>query len=98
MCFGPLPVVATETTKERLWEAEVDRVAGEIALKSPDPDATKADRYFERALAGSKQNRGNSALLRALRDSGVTRASRSRLANCSLRFMAGSPKASTRAI
>ena len=42
---------AIETTKERWFEAEVNRIAGEIALKSPEPDAGKAEPYFERALA-----------------------------------------------
>jgi hypothetical protein len=31
--------------------AEVHRIAGEIALMSPEPDAAKADAYLERALA-----------------------------------------------
>jgi hypothetical protein len=35
-------VTAVETTKETLWEAEVHRMAGEIALKSPEPIAAKA--------------------------------------------------------
>jgi predicted ATPase len=32
-------------------EAEVNRVAGEIALKSREPDAAKAKEHFARALA-----------------------------------------------
>jgi hypothetical protein len=40
---------AVETTKERWFEAELNRVAGEIALKSPEPDAAKAESCFERA-------------------------------------------------
>src|SRR5215471_17318128 len=40
-----------ETTKERWFEAEIKRMAGEIALLLPDPDATKAEEYFEHALA-----------------------------------------------
>ena len=44
-------VTAIETTKETWFEAEINRVAGEIALKSPPPDAGKAQAYFERALA-----------------------------------------------
>ena len=35
-------VAAMETTKERWWEAEVYRFAGEIALKSPERDNSKA--------------------------------------------------------
>jgi hypothetical protein len=40
----------SETTKYKLWEAEVRRIAGEIALKSPEKDAEKAEAYFDRAL------------------------------------------------
>jgi hypothetical protein len=40
-------MTAVETTKERRWEAEVNRMAGEIALKSPERDAAKAEAYFE---------------------------------------------------
>jgi hypothetical protein len=39
-------MTAVETTKERWCEAEVDRVAGEIALMSPEPDAAKAEAHF----------------------------------------------------
>ena len=38
-----------------IYEAEINRVAGEIALKSPDQDAAKAEAYFERALAVARQ-------------------------------------------
>ena len=57
-------MTAMETTKERWFEAEVNRIAGEIALKSPEPDAAKAEGYFERALAVARHNKpnpGNSA-------------------------------------
>jgi predicted ATPase len=54
-----------ETTKERLWEAEVHRTAGEIAIKSPTPDATKTEAYFERALAVARQQQAKSWELRA---------------------------------
>jgi hypothetical protein len=40
-----------ETAKERAWEAEVNRVAGQIVLKLTEPDRTKAQSYFEHALA-----------------------------------------------
>src|SRR5262249_4988614 len=42
---------AVETTKETMFEAEVYRIAGEIALKSPPLDVPKAQAYFDRALA-----------------------------------------------
>jgi hypothetical protein len=43
----PVPITAVETTKERRWEAEINRTAGEIAL-SPERDTVKAQAYFER--------------------------------------------------
>ena len=41
------------------------RVAGEIALLSPEPDAAKAQAYFERALAVARQQQAKSWELRA---------------------------------
>ena len=58
-------MTAVETTKERWWEAEVNRMAGEIALKSPERDAAKAQAYFERALAVARQQQAKSWELRA---------------------------------
>jgi predicted ATPase len=54
-----------ETTKEALWEAEVHRIAGEIALMSPERDAAKAKAYFERALAVARSQQAKSWELRA---------------------------------
>jgi predicted ATPase len=56
---------AVETTKERWFEAELNRVAGEIALKSPEPDAAKAESCFERALTVARQQQAKSWELRA---------------------------------
>ena len=56
---------AIESSGERWFQAETDRVAGEIALKLPIPDATKARGYFERALAVSRQQKAKSLELRA---------------------------------
>ena len=56
---------AVETTKERWWEAEVKRVAGEIALNSPQPDAAKAQAYFDRALTVARAQQAKSWELRA---------------------------------
>jgi predicted ATPase len=58
-------ITAIETTNERWWEAEVNRMAGEIALKSPEPDAVKAEAYFERALAVAREQQAKSWELRA---------------------------------
>ena len=54
-----------ETTKETFHEAEVYRVAGEIALKSPEPDTAKAETCFHRALAVARQQQARSWELRA---------------------------------
>ena len=56
-CIGEA-VRTVETTQERWCEAEVHRVAGEIALKSPSSDAAKAEAYFERALAVARAAAG----------------------------------------
>jgi predicted ATPase len=54
-----------QRTNERLIEAEIHRTAGEIALILPEPDAAKAEAYFERALAVARQQRAKSWELRA---------------------------------
>ena len=54
-----------ERSKEKWGEAEVHRIAGEIALKSPDPGAAKAEAYFDRAIAVARQQRAKSWELRA---------------------------------
>ena len=56
---------AIETTKEKWPEAELHRIAGEIALKSPEPDAPKAERHFERALGVAREQQAKSWELRA---------------------------------
>ena len=63
-CIGEA-MTAADTTKERWWGAEVDRIAGEIALKSPEVDTTKAEAYFDRALAVARQQQAKSWELRA---------------------------------
>jgi predicted ATPase len=57
-------ITDVETTQQRWCEAEVNRIAGEIALKSPMPDAGKAEAYFERALAVARQQQAKSWELR----------------------------------
>jgi class 3 adenylate cyclase/predicted ATPase len=54
-----------ETTGERWFEAEINRVAGEVALTSPKTDAPKAENYFERALAVARAQQAKSWELRA---------------------------------
>ena len=55
----------TEATKERWSEAEINRIAGEIALKRATAGAAKAEGYFEQALAISRQQQAKSWELRA---------------------------------
>ncbi len=58
-------MTAVETTRKKCYEAEVNRVTGEIVLKSPEPNAAKAEAYFERALAVARQQQAKSWELRA---------------------------------
>jgi class 3 adenylate cyclase/predicted ATPase len=63
-CIGEA-LTAIETTKERWCEAEINRLAGEIALMSREPDGAKAEGYFERALAVAQKQQAKSWELRA---------------------------------
>jgi class 3 adenylate cyclase/predicted ATPase len=56
---------AVETTKEKWLEAELYRVAGEIALMSPERDAEKAHGYYVRALVVARAQQAKSWELRA---------------------------------
>jgi predicted ATPase len=58
-------MTAIETTQERWCEAEVNRIAGEIALKPSQSDVLQATSYFERALAVARQQQAKSWELRA---------------------------------
>ena len=85
-CIGEA-LSTIETTKERWFEAEVHRLAGEIALKSPQPDTAKAEAYFERSLKVAREQQAKSWELRAamsmarlLRDQGKRDAARALLA------------------
>jgi class 3 adenylate cyclase/predicted ATPase len=63
-CIGEA-MTLLDATKERWVDAELYRVAGEIALLSPKPNAAKAVGYFERALAVARQQQAKSWELRA---------------------------------
>jgi predicted ATPase/class 3 adenylate cyclase len=63
-CIGEA-MTAVETTKERWCEADIHRIAGEIALMPPEPDTPKAQVYFERALSVARQQQAKSWELRA---------------------------------
>ena len=54
-----------EMTNEKRGEAEINRIAGEIALKALRPDAADAEKYFERAIEVSRQQQAKSWELRA---------------------------------
>jgi predicted ATPase len=76
-----------EKSKERVWEAPVHRVAGEIALKSPEPDAIKAEAHFERAIMVAREQqaklwelRAATSLARLRRDQGKRHEARELLA------------------
>ena len=58
-------MTAIESTGERWYEAEVLRIAGEIALMSPERDTAKAEMFFDRALAVARQQQARSWELRA---------------------------------
>jgi predicted ATPase len=63
-CIGEA-ISTIEATKERWFESEANRIAGEIALKSLGPDATKAESYFDRALTVARRQQAKSWELRA---------------------------------
>ena len=54
-----------ETADERWCEAEVNRIAGEVALQSQQRDVARAEKYFERAVALARQQQAKSWELRA---------------------------------
>jgi len=58
-------MIAVERTKENWYEAEVNRVAGEIALLEAEPDTEKAEAYFANALDIARRQQAKSWELRA---------------------------------
>jgi class 3 adenylate cyclase/predicted ATPase len=63
-CIGEA-MTAVETTKERWYEAEINRIKGEIALKLPQLGSPQAGAYFERALTVARTQQAKSWELRA---------------------------------
>ena len=63
-CIGEA-MTAVENTKETWFEAEVNRIAGEIALLPPEPEKAEAAEYFDRALTVARQQQAKSWELRA---------------------------------
>jgi predicted ATPase len=58
-------MTAAQTSKETWCEADIHRIAGEIALLSPQPDAEKAEASFARALKIARAHLAKSWELRA---------------------------------
>jgi predicted ATPase len=56
---------ALETTKEKWFEAELNRIAGEIATRPSQQDLVKAEAYFEQALVVARAQQARSWELRA---------------------------------
>jgi class 3 adenylate cyclase/predicted ATPase len=63
-CIGKA-MAAMQATKERWCEPEAHRVAGEIALKLPQPDVARAEACFEHALTLARSMQARSWELRA---------------------------------
>jgi predicted ATPase/class 3 adenylate cyclase len=94
-CIGEA-MTAVETSKEKWCEPDIHRIAGEIALMSPEPDAAKAEACFERALSVAREQQAKSFELRAAmsmarlwRDQGKQRQARDLLAPVHGWFTAG---------
>jgi predicted ATPase len=86
-CIGEAKT-AVEATKERFFQPEINRIAGEIALMSPNRDAEKAEAYFQQALEVARQQQAKSwelrasmSLARLWRDQGQPRRARELLAS-----------------
>jgi class 3 adenylate cyclase/predicted ATPase len=63
-CIGDA-MTAAKTTKSEWCQAEIYRIAGEIALMLPAPDRAKAEAYFQRALVVAREQQAKSWELRA---------------------------------
>jgi predicted ATPase len=80
-------IEAIDRTNERWCEAEVLRVAGEVALLGPEQDSADAQKHFERAFAVAGQQQAKSwelrvsiSLARLWRDQGKVQQARGLLA------------------
>ena len=58
-------MTAIERTGETWFEADVYRIAGEVALEGPQTDAAKAEACFKHALVVARQQQAKSWELRA---------------------------------
>jgi hypothetical protein len=81
-----------QTTNENCYEAEANRVAGEMARKSPEPDASKAEAYSSGrspSRASRRRNPGNCAPRSVWRGQGKRQQARGLLASVSGWFTEG---------
>ena len=63
-CFNEATTLMQQT-KERWCESEIYRIAGEVAIRSPDSDVSKAEAFFRHALEVAKAQQAKSYELRA---------------------------------
>jgi class 3 adenylate cyclase/predicted ATPase len=89
-------MAAIDATRERWCEAEVYRIAGAVALMSPEPDPAQAEARFEQALSVARDQQAISFELRAAmsmarlwRDQGRRRQARDLLTAVRGRFTEG---------
>jgi predicted ATPase len=58
-------MTAVQTSKEKWCEPDIHRIAGQVTLMTPDPDAAKAEAHFERAVSVARKQQAKSWELRA---------------------------------
>jgi predicted ATPase len=58
-------LTAMATTKETWQESDLYRIAGDLALMSPEPDAAMAQVHYDRALPLAREQKAKSWELRA---------------------------------
>jgi predicted ATPase len=80
-------LTSMEKTGETWCKSDIQRIAGEIALLAPEPDISKAEMHFDRALAIAREQQARSWELRAamsmarlLRDQGKGQTARALIA------------------
>ena len=91
-------IAETKEIAARPYEAELNRLEGELLLVSKQPDETRAEASFRNAVAiarSSRRNHGNCGRRRASPGFWRTKGDARKRAPCSRRSTAGSPKAST---
>jgi class 3 adenylate cyclase/predicted ATPase len=80
-------IAEAETSGEKCFYAEINRIAGEVARLSPERETAEAEAYFERALSVARQQQAKSwelrtamSLARLWRDQGKPQQARELLA------------------